>query len=216
MIATIAILSRFRRIDLEEITACWCMRVSASCPQRGSASSNELAPWLDRQLELWVPGRSEADRFNSGNSCWSCSRIRPIHPVSRGRVRTASSNLPIRTKSRVDGANGRANRTWTTTNYREHSGKQKSEVSFTFMTFLNQMEILFTSFLISYFFFCYKYVHMYVWSVLNVYISTYYGVDINTLPIAYHWSCHLLTINLVGHGHVASVLAFAKHIRAYL
>lgn len=24
---------------------------------------------------------------------------------------------------------------------------------------------------------------MYVWSVLNVYVSTYFGVDINTLPI---------------------------------
>lgn len=60
---------------------------------------------------------------------------------------------------------------------------------------------------------------MYVWSVLNVYVSTYFGVDINALPIAYHRGCYLLTINLVGHGHVGStspVLAFAKPKRAYL
>lgn len=98
---------------------------SVSCPQRGSASFNELAPWLDQQLEPAVLGRSEADKFNSGNSCWSYSRIRRIHPVSRGRALTGNSNLPIRTKSRVDGANGKASRIWTTTNYHERSGKNE-------------------------------------------------------------------------------------------
>lgn len=95
---------------------------SVFCSQTGSASYNGLARWLDPRLEPVPRGRSEADRFSSGNSCWNCSRIRLTRPVSRGRARTGNSSSPIRTKSRVVGVSARASLTWITTNCHAHWG----------------------------------------------------------------------------------------------
>lgn len=86
--------------------------------QKGSASYDALARWLDLRLALVAQGRSEADKFNSGNSCWSCSRIHPTLPVSHGRVRTGNSSSQIRMKLHVDGESAKANLIWITTNSR--------------------------------------------------------------------------------------------------
>lgn len=96
------------------------------CRQKGSASYNVLARSLGRRLEQEVRGRSEADRFSSGSSCWSCSRIRPTLPASRGKARTGNSSSPIRTKSRVDGVSARASPTWITTSCRARWGNSMS------------------------------------------------------------------------------------------
>lgn len=111
-------LSRCERLDSTTREQALVHACSIFCSQRGSASYNGLARSLDRRLEPAARGRSEADRFNSGNSCWSCSRIHLTRPVLRGRVRMENSSLPIRTKSRVDGASARANPTWITTSCR--------------------------------------------------------------------------------------------------
>jgi len=109
--------SHSRRLDFKNdsrerglVHAC-----SVFCSQKGSASYNGLAHWLDQRLEPVARGRSEADRFSSGNSCWSCSQIRLTRPVSRGRARTGNSSLPIRTRSRAVGVSARASLTWITT-----------------------------------------------------------------------------------------------------
>ena len=99
--------------------------------QRGSASCSVRAHWLAHPEAAVARGRSAEDKFNSGNSSSSYSRIRLTLPASRGRARTENSSSPILTKLPEDGENERANRIWIMTNSHEHLGEKIMQLLFT-------------------------------------------------------------------------------------